>query len=98
MHSRLLATLVSVSRLLSLAPAKIILDLLAVVLLAAAFSPRAQAQQRDSAARLAPLTDQLRLGAEYFPEPHRHGGKRSPPLPVDAPVRTDDRAHFHHLG
>jgi len=35
-------------------------------LLAVAITPTAQAQQAESAARLAPLTDQLRVGAEYF--------------------------------
>jgi beta-galactosidase len=42
------------------------LNLLVIALLVLALSPRAQAQQAESAARLAPLTDQLRLGAEYF--------------------------------
>jgi beta-galactosidase len=42
------------------------LNLLVIALLVPAVSPRAQAQQAESAARLAPLTDQLRLGAEYF--------------------------------
>jgi beta-galactosidase len=42
------------------------LKLLVSALLVLAFSPSVQAQQVDSVARLAPLTDQLRLGAEYF--------------------------------
>ena len=40
-----------------------------IMLLMLAFSPSARAQQADSAARLAPLTDQLRLGAEFFLNP-----------------------------
>ena len=46
--------------------ARVVVNLLVVALLVVALSPSAQAQQTDSAARLAPLTDQLRLGAEYF--------------------------------
>lgn len=46
--------------------AMIALSFLLTALLALAFSPGAQAQESESAARLAPLTDQLRLGAEYF--------------------------------
>src|SRR5208337_2990075 len=42
------------------------LKLLVIALLALAVLPSARAQQAESAARLAPLTDQLRLGAEYF--------------------------------
>jgi GH35 family endo-1,4-beta-xylanase len=41
-------------------------NLLVIELLVLGVSPSAQAQQAESAARLAPLTDQLRLGAEYF--------------------------------
>ncbi len=46
--------------------ARVVVNLLVVALLVVALSPSAQGQQTDSAARLAPLTDQLRLGAEYF--------------------------------
>jgi len=42
------------------------LKLLVIALLALAVLPSARAQQAEPAARLAPLTDQLRLGAEYF--------------------------------
>jgi beta-galactosidase len=42
------------------------LTLLTVTFLVLASAPLAPAQQTESAARLAPLTDQLRLGAEYF--------------------------------
>jgi beta-galactosidase len=42
------------------------LNLLVIALLVLGVSPSAQAQRAESAARLAPLTDQLRLGAEYF--------------------------------
>ena len=48
------------------AAASVGLNLLVVALLAFLVSPCAQAQQAESAARLAPLTGQLRLGAEYF--------------------------------
>jgi beta-galactosidase len=46
--------------------ARFALNLLVVASLVGTFSPSAQAQQAESAARLAPLTDQLRLGAEFF--------------------------------
>jgi len=42
------------------------LNLLIIAILVPILSQGAQAQQAESAARLAPLTDQLRLGAEYF--------------------------------
>jgi beta-galactosidase len=48
------------------AAASLGLKLLIGALLVLALSPSARAQQAESAARLAPLTDQLRLGAEYF--------------------------------
>ena len=56
-------------------PASIVLNLLLIALLVVPISPSVAAQQPgavpspiapDSAARLAPLTDQLRLGAEFF--------------------------------
>ena len=57
--------------------ARVVVNLLVVALLLA-FSPSAQAQQTESAARLAPLTDQLRLGRGVLPESHRYRGNRPP--------------------
>ncbi len=48
------------------AAASICLSLVIITLCVLAVASNARGQQTESAARLAPLTDQLRLGAEYF--------------------------------